>query len=89
MFKSGDIVSHFKREMLSAQDLEREPNMYLYEIVGTAEHTETGEKLMVYRPLFCISVIRGIYRAIKCCEKFSAEKWCKKLQISGKKSGDL
>ena len=52
MFKSGDIVRHFKREMLSAGELEREPNMYLYEIVGWAEHTETGEKLMVYRPLY-------------------------------------
>lgn len=52
MFKSGDIVQHFKRGMLSAQELEREPNMYLYEIVGIAEHTESGEKLMVYRPLY-------------------------------------
>ena len=52
MFISGDIVRHFKREMLSAEELEREPNMYLYEIVGCAEHTETGEKLVVYRPLY-------------------------------------
>lgn len=52
MFKSGDIVRHFKREMLSAEELEREPNMYLYEVIGCAEHTETGEKLTVYRPLY-------------------------------------
>jgi len=52
MFKSGDIVQHFKREMLSPEETEREPNMYLYEIVGVAEHTESGEKLMVYRPLY-------------------------------------
>ena len=52
MFKSGDIVRHFKREMLSAEELDREPNMYLYEMVGCAEHTETGEKLVVYRPLY-------------------------------------
>ncbi len=52
MFKSGDIVQHFKRGMLSQAELEAEPNMYLYEIVGEAEHTETGEILMVYRPLY-------------------------------------
>lgn len=52
MFKSGDIVRHFKRELLSDAELEAQPNMYLYEIVGEAEHTETGEKLIVYRPLY-------------------------------------
>ena len=52
MFKSGDIVRHFKREMLSAEELERDGNMYLYEIVGKAEHTESGEMLVIYRPLY-------------------------------------
>ena len=52
MFKKGDIVRHFKRGYLSAAELDREPNMYLYEIIGVAEHTESGEKLMVYRPLY-------------------------------------
>lgn len=52
MFNSGDIVRHFKRELLSDAEMEAQPNMYLYEIVGEAEHTETGEKLMVYRPLY-------------------------------------
>ena len=52
MFEKGEIVQHFKREMLSAEEMKREPNMYLYEIVGEAEHTETGEKLIVYRPLY-------------------------------------
>ncbi len=52
MFKKGDIVRHFKREMLTSSQLEAEPNMYLYEIIGEAEHTETGEKLIVYRPLY-------------------------------------
>ena len=32
--------------------MEREPNMYLYEIIGQAEHTESGEQLMIYRPLY-------------------------------------
>lgn len=52
MFAKGDIVRHFKREMLSEEALAKEPNMYLYEIVGQAEHTESGEQLMIYRPLY-------------------------------------
>ena len=51
-FVGGDIVRHFKREMLSPEALAEEPEMYLYDIVGTAEHTESGEMLMVYRPRY-------------------------------------
>ena len=49
-FKPGDIVQHFKREMLNEE--ERAANKYLYEIVGVATHSETSEPLMVYRPLY-------------------------------------
>lgn len=49
-FHPGDIVQHFKRELLS--DEERTTNMYLYEIVGVATHSETRELMMVYRPLY-------------------------------------
>ena len=49
-FKPGDIVQHFKRELLSEE--ERAGNMYLYEIVGVAIHSETREKMMVYKPLY-------------------------------------
>lgn len=49
-FKPGDIVQHFKRETLSEDELAQ--NVYLYEIVGTAVHTETEEKLVVYRMLY-------------------------------------
>ena len=52
MFAKGDIVRHFKREMLSEGEIVKEPNMYLYEIIGQAEHTESGEQLMIYRPLY-------------------------------------
>lgn len=45
-FKQGDIVQHFKRE------LNTEGTQYLYKIIGEAEHTETGEKLMVYQALY-------------------------------------
>ena len=46
-FKSGDIVRHFKRETVSTQS-----DTYLYQIIGEAEHTETGETLMIYKALY-------------------------------------
>ena len=46
----GDIVQHFKRELLNEE--ERAGNMYLYEIIGVAIHSETREPMMVYRPLY-------------------------------------
>ena len=49
-FNPGDIVQHFKRELLTEE--ERAGNMYLYEIVGVAIHSETRELMMVYRPLY-------------------------------------
>ena len=48
-FYPGDIVRHFKWETLSPA--EQQENKYLYEIIGVAEHTETGEELMVYKAL--------------------------------------
>ena len=49
-FHPGDIVQHFKRELLS--DEKRATNKYVYEIVGIAIHSETREPMMVYRPLY-------------------------------------
>ena len=46
-FTNGDIVSHFKRETVSI-----ESNDYLYQIIGTAIHTETHELLMIYKALY-------------------------------------
>ena len=51
-FQSGDIVRHFKREGMTQAELVADPMRYLYEIIGTAEHTETGELLMIYRALY-------------------------------------
>ena len=48
--KSGAVVQHFKRELLSEQ--ERETPLYTYEIIGTAMHTETEETLVIYRALY-------------------------------------
>lgn len=49
-FTSGNIVQHFKREMLNEEELNT--NKYLYEIIGVALHSETREPMMVYRPLY-------------------------------------
>lgn len=46
-FAPGDIVQHFKRHTLDKPGI-----TYLYRIVGTAEHTETGESLMIYQALY-------------------------------------
>ena len=43
----GDIVRHFKRETVENPTTE-----YLYKILAFAEHTETGEKLVVYQALY-------------------------------------
>ena len=51
-FRPGDIVQHFKRGLLMPEELAADPQRYLYDIVGTAEHTESGEMLMVYRPRY-------------------------------------
>ena len=46
----GDIVRHFKWETLS--DEEKMQNKYLYCIKNIAEHTETGESLVIYQALY-------------------------------------
>ena len=46
-FHSGDLVRHFKRETVDPAS-----DRYLYRIVGTAKHSETGEEMMVYRALY-------------------------------------
>lgn len=48
--KIGDIVRHFKYETIS--DEERNQNKYLYRIENIAEHTETGEILVIYQALY-------------------------------------
>lgn len=49
-FRSGDIVQHFKRELLTEE--ERATNRYLYRVIGIATHSETREPLMIYEALY-------------------------------------
>ncbi len=49
-FHQGDIVKHFKRELASKQ--EKDENKYFYKILDFAQHTETGEKLVIYQALY-------------------------------------
>ena len=45
-FEVGDIVQHFKRETKTHEELEKEPNVYLYEIIGVSRNTETKEQII-------------------------------------------
>ena len=72
-FKSGDIVQHFKREMMSKEDLEKNPNLYLYEIIGTSRHTETDEEFMVYKPLYYTECVDGVDFAARPLDMFLSE----------------
>lgn len=43
----GDIVRHFKREWVAEESAE-----YLYKVLAFAQHTENGEKLVIYEALY-------------------------------------
>lgn len=50
-FKKYDIVRHFKYETLN--DEQKKANIYVYQIINpSVSHTETGEKLVVYKALY-------------------------------------
>lgn len=53
--RAGDIVRHFKREWVSAETSE-----YLYKVLAFAQHTETGERLVIYQ---------GLYAPFKICAR--------------------
>ena len=50
-YKPGTIVEHFKRQHSLTQD-EIKNKKYLYQIIGTALHTETQEKLVIHQALY-------------------------------------
>ena len=49
---TGDIVVHFKRELMSEEDLKEEPNLYMYEILGEIMSADNLEEMVVYRALY-------------------------------------
>lgn len=51
-FKKGDVIRHFKREMLTKEQIEENGALFTYEFLGVAEHTETKEKLVLYKALY-------------------------------------
>ncbi len=50
--RAGVRVQHFKRTLMTAGEREADPTKYTYEIIGMAMHTETEEKLVIYRALY-------------------------------------
>lgn len=72
-FNKGDIVKHFKRETMSYEELENNPNIYLYEIIGTARDTESGEKLMIYKPLYETDCVKGVDYVVRPLDMFLSE----------------
>ena len=72
-FKKGDIVKHFKRETVSKEELKKEPNKYLYEIIGTSRHTETKEEVMVYKPLYDTECVEGVDYVSRPLDMFLSE----------------
>ena len=50
LFREGDIIRHFKRDMVS--DEEKQKNMYLYKVIDIGMHTETKEPMLVYQALY-------------------------------------
>ena len=72
-FKAGDIVKHFKRETVSDEELKTNPMKYLYLIVGTSRHTETGEEMVIYKPLYDAECMRGVDYAARPLEMFTSE----------------
>ena len=73
IFNKGDIVKHFKREEMTDEQLKEEPNLYLYEIIGTARHTEDKEEVMIYKPLYTTEFTTGVDFAARPLEMFMSE----------------
>lgn len=72
-FERGDIVQHFKRETMTEEALEKDPNLYLYEIIGTSRHTESKEEMMIYKPLYYTECVDGVDFAARPLDMFMSE----------------
>jgi len=72
-FNRGDIVQHFKREMMTSEQLTNDPLLYLYEIIGTSRHTEDKEELMIYKPLYEAECTHDVDFAARPLDMFMSE----------------
>ena len=72
-YNRGDIVQHFKREMMTKEQLDINPTGYLYEIIGTARHTEDNAELMIYKPLYPIECTEEVDFATRSLDIFMLE----------------
>jgi hypothetical protein len=48
----GDIVAHFKRETVPAEEIAAGSTRYLYRYLGVVHHSETQEPLALYEALY-------------------------------------
>lgn len=76
-FKPGDIIRHFKRDLIPFK--EQRENMYLYRVVDIATHTETNEEILVYQALYYPfkTFVRPLSMAL---EKTPKERYDKNVQ---------
>ena len=72
-FNRGDIVQHFKREMMTKEQLDINPTGYLFEIIGTSRHTEDNAELMIYKPLYFTECTEGVDFAARPLDMFMSE----------------
>lgn len=69
----GMIVKHFKRDLCTPQELDECPTKYLYRIIDIACHTETGELLVIYLPLYETDCLKGAKLAARPLDMFMSE----------------
>lgn len=51
MFTPGDIIQHFKRTMMSKEDIEHDVFEHLYIFIGYARSTESNDIQVVFRAM--------------------------------------
>ena len=67
------MFSILKEKKMTEEQLNKEPNLYLYEIIGTARHIENKEELMIYKPLYPTECINGVDFDARPLEMFMSE----------------
>lgn len=58
---------------MTQKQLKEEPNLYLYEIIGTSRHTENKEELMIYKLLYSTECTNDVDFAARPVDMFMSE----------------